>query len=489
MISKLKDNRILKKILLIFLAIQPILDCYLLYTDEVINFFHFSPTTIIRMLIIAFLFVLIFFNKDYKENRKYIYIYGGIILLYSILHHFISSGIDNSGYKIFNYSIITELFYIVRMLLPIAVIYITYNLKPTKDEFIKLFLVVSAISSLIIIVLNVFNISLASYGGGTIKGNIFDWFFNDSYSPRDLASKGWFNSANQISGLMFILLPICVYSLFEKITKPRITVVILLVISMVMLGTRVASYGWLLILIMMIILYLFFAFIIKNIKFEWKKLVTVILIMAFGIVLMLNAPIVSINIDHHESSEEELQKMRDENVSTLKMLGYIGMNEIYYEEIYPYEDHEEFWEYVVDDVSPTQRVGNRNSQQLITNDVAKTYENFPRSLFGLGYSRFINAKLYLEKDFVVHFYTIGIVGIILLLLPYVFIGIYGLFKSIKNKKFNLFIVTVLATLILPLGVSYFSGHIVDELIISLYLGFVGGYILCESKEARDDGQS
>ena len=42
---------------------------------------------------------------------------------------------------------------------------------------------------------------------------------------------------------------------------------------------------------------------------------------------------------------------------------------------------------------------------------------------------------------------------------------------------------------LPLGVSYFSGHIVDELIISLYLGFIGGYILCECKEARDDGQS
>lgn len=487
--KKLTDEKLLKKILLIFLCIQPILDCYILYTDEVINFFHFSPTTIIRMLIIAFLFCLLFFNKKNKENRKIIYIYGGLTIVYTILHHFVTSGLDNSGYPTFAYSIVTELFYIIRMLLPIAVIYLTYLLKPTKDEFIKLFLTIGAITSVIIVGSNLLEISLASYGGGTIKGNIFDWFFSNKYGSQDLASKGWFNSANQISGLMFILLPICVYSLFEKITKPRITVVILLVISMVMLGTRVASYGWLLIIIMMIILYLFFAFIIKNIKFEWKKLVTVILIMAFGIVLMLNAPIVSTNIDHHESSEEELQKMRDENVSTLKMLGYIGMNEIYYEEIYPYEDHEEFWEYVVDDVSPTQRVGNRNSQQLVTNDVAKTYENFPRSLFGLGYSRFINAKLYLEKDFVVHFYTIGIVGIVLLLLPYVSIAIYGLFKSIKNKKFNLFIVTVLAILVLPLGVSYFSGHIVDELIISLYLGFIGGYILCESKEARDDGQS
>ena len=487
--KKLTDERFLKKILLIFLCIQPILDCYILYTDEVINFFHFSPTTILRMLIIAFLFCSLFFNKENKKNRKIIYIYGGLIIIYTILHYLITSGVDNSGYPTFAYSIITELFYIIRMLLPIAVIYLTYLLKPTKDEFIKLFLIVGLITSGIIVCSNILEISLASYGGGTIKGNIFDWFFSNKYGSQDLASKGWFNSANQISGLMFILLPICVYSLFEKITKPRIIIIILLVISMIMLGTRVASYGWLLIFIMMIILYLFFALIMKNIKFEWKKFLIIFLIMIFGIFLMLNAPIVSSNIDHHESTEEELQKMRDENVPTIKMLGYIGMNEEYYKEIYPYKDHKDFWQYVLVDVPPTKRVGNRNSQQLVTNDVAKTYENFPRSLFGLSYSRFINAKLYLEKDFVVHFYTIGIIGIVLLIFPYVFIAIYGLFKSIKNKKFNLFIVTVLAILVLPLGVSYFSGHIVDELIISLYLGFIGGYILCECKEASEDGQS
>lgn len=487
--KRLTDERFLKKILLIFLCIQPILDCYILYTDEVINFFHFSPTTILRMLIIAFLFCSLFFNKENKKNRKIIYIYGGLIIIYTILHHLITSGVDNSGYPTFSYSIITELFYIIRMLLPIVIIYLTYLLKPTKDEFIKLFLIVGLITSGIIVCSNILEISLASYGGGTIKGNIFDWFFSNKYGSQDLASKGWFNSANQISGLMFILLPICVYSLFDKITKPRVITIILLVISMIMLGTRVASYGWLLIFIMMIILYLFFALIMKNIKFEWKKFLIIFLIMIFGIFLMLNAPIVSSNIDHHESTEEELQKMRDENVPTIKMLGYIGMNEEYYKEIYPYKDHKDFWQYVLDDVAPTRRVGNRNSQQLVTNDVAKTYEDFPRSLFGLGYSRFINAKLYLEKDFVVHFYTIGIIGIVLLIFPYVFIAIYGLFKSIKNKKFNLFIVTVLAILVLPLGVSYFSGHIVDELIISLYLGFIGGYILCECKEASEDGQS
>lgn len=487
--NRLTDEKILKKILLVFLIIQPFLDCFLLYTDEVINFFHFSPTTIIRMIIIAFLFLLLFFNKNQRENRKNVIIYGLIIVLYVVFHHVVSSGIDNTGYKTFSYSIVTELFYIIRMLLPLAIIYITYSLKLKKQEFLKLFLIVSAIVSIIIVGSNIIVFSLASYGGGVIKGNIFDWFLNNKYPPQDLAGKGWFNSANQISGLTFILLPICIYSIFDKITKPRIMITVLMVVAMIILGTRVASYGWALIFVMMLILYLFFVFIIKNIKFDFKKFGVVILIMIFGLLIISHAPIVNSNGVHNEKTPQELKTMKDNNVPTKKMLEYIGMNEIYFNEIYPYEDHKEFWQYVLDDVSPTDRVGNRNSQQLVTDDVADTYENASRSLFGLGYSRFINAKLYLEKDFVVHFYTIGAVGVILFLLPYILIAIYGLYKSIKIRKFNLFTLTTLAMLLLPLGVSYFSGHIIDELIITLYLGCIAGFVLSFAKSGEDENES
>ena len=48
----------------------------------------------------------------------------------------------------------------------------------------------------------------------------------------------------------------------------------------------------------------------------------------------------------------------------------------------------------------------------------------------------------------------------------------------------MFIATMLAMLILPLGVSYFSGHIVDELIISLYLGFIAGFVLQFVREEK-----
>ena len=114
MISKFKDERFIKKLLLVFLILQPFLDCYLLYTDAVINLFHFSPTTIIRFLIIGLIFLMVFFNKDNRKAWKPLFIYGGFILLYIILHHFTVYNYNIDALDTFKYSLITEIFYILR---------------------------------------------------------------------------------------------------------------------------------------------------------------------------------------------------------------------------------------------------------------------------------------------------------------------------------------------------------------------------------------
>ena len=43
-------QKISKKILIIFMIIEPLLDLYFLYSDNIINIFKFSPATIIRLL-------------------------------------------------------------------------------------------------------------------------------------------------------------------------------------------------------------------------------------------------------------------------------------------------------------------------------------------------------------------------------------------------------------------------------------------------------
>ncbi len=487
MLDKLKDDRFIKKILLIFLAIQPFLDCYLLYSEAVTSFFHFSPTTIIRFLIIGLIFVLVFWNKNNAKTRKPLIIYGGIIFIYIVLHHLTVSDYNIDAFPSFVYSFTAEMFYMLRMILPLIVIYITYTLKVTKKEFLQLFLIVTFISSLIIVGTNLLGVALTSYGGNNkISGNIFSWFMSDKPGPRELASKGWFNSANQISGLFAMLLPIVIYAALDKFNWKRATILILTIIAMLMLGTRVSSIGWVLILVVMLMIYLFFNIILKQFKFQKKNFFGTLIIGCLCGLLLMFSPLVNTNSGVDEDALDAYLKDKEidlENMSIEEYLPFLAINEEYYNVLYPYTDHQEFWEYVARDVPYYKRGGNRNAQTLISADINNEFATAVSPILGLGYSRFENAKIYLEKDFVVHYYTIGIAGIILFLLPYLIILLYKFYQMlfVDRKLFNFYNVMLLAALTLPLGCSLVSGHILDELIVSLYMAFIAGYILWHIK--------
>ena len=483
MVEKLKDEKFIKKLLLIFLVLQPFLDCYLLYTDEVMNIFHFSPTTIIRFLIIGFLFILVFFNKNNKETRKSIIIYGLVILIYTILHIITTYSYNIDSFPSFKYSLTAEIFYIARMLLPICIIYIVYTLKINKEEFINLFLWVAFITSSIIVIMNLLNISLTSYGGNNqIDGSLFSWFSSNKPDSRLLASKGWFNSANQISALFAILLPVCIYSIFDKFSFKRIATLCLCILAMLMIGTRVSTIGWIPIYIVMLLIYLFCSLILKQVEFKWKNFIGSIIIGCFFGVLYIFSPLVNSadSVDQAALDAYLDEKEIDlENMTVEEYLPFLAINEEFYTKLYPYHEHEEFWYYVAKEVPYYKRGGNRNAQTLITEDINSNFKTKLSPLFGLGYSRFENAKIYMEKDFLVHYYTIGIIGIILFLSPYIIILVYKLYQIlfVDRKLFNFYNIMLLAILTLPIGISFMSGHVVDELIVSLYIGFITGIIL------------
>lgn len=482
MIEKIKDDRFIKKLLIIFLAVQPFLDCYLLYTDSIINIFRFSPTTIIRFLIIGFLVLLVFFNKNNKKSRKWVILYGAFILIYTVLHHLTTYNYDISKFATFKYNFIAEIFYILRMMLPLLVIYITYTLKITKEELIKLVLLVAFISSTIIIGMNLLTISLTSYGGNyKISGNIFSWFSADKPGPRMLASKGWFNSANQISGLFTLLLPLVVYSVFDKFNYKRLTVLIFCLLAMLMIGTRVAALGWLLILGGMLFAYVFFC-IIKHLNFDKKAFLSTIIVGGFGGVLFIFSPLVNTNEGFNPNKLDAYLKENKININDMtveEFLPFSGINNEFYTELYPLNIHKPFWEYVSFDIPDTKRGGNRNVQGLISKDIESNFSNNFSPILGMSYSRFENAKIYLEEDFSVHYYTIGILGIILFLIPYIAIIILKICNMlfIDRKSFNYFSIGLLSSLSLTLVVAYLSGHIVDELIVSFYMAVIAGYIL------------
>ena len=67
-----KYKKIMSIIFITFMIIQPIFDVYYLYSDSLISLFKFSPSTIIRMIIMSVLILFVFFvSKNIKLPIHY----------------------------------------------------------------------------------------------------------------------------------------------------------------------------------------------------------------------------------------------------------------------------------------------------------------------------------------------------------------------------------------------------------------------------------
>lgn len=506
--KKLKKDDIQFKMMFWFLVLQPFLDCFLLYTDEVITIFKFSPTTLLRLFFVGFLGLIVFITDNSKKNKIILITYAVLIGIYTIIHHLYTSTLNIVGYDEFYYKVTTEFLYVLRMLLPVGIMYLSYKIKFKKEDFMKLIVYTLAITSFVIITLNIAERSLASYGGGYIYGNIFDWFIG-SFKPDALASKGWFNSANQISGLFMILLPFAVYDLFDEFNYKKIINIALSITSMTMLGTRVSVYGWILVILLIMAIDIYMIIVCKH-HLRKKTYISTIIITILGLILVHYAPIYSEDMqDKFNSIDQESDKFIRETVEYSKQIKnnelteekkqevlkkYTCLNEngdyettclvsllaiapAFYEEIYPVTEHEEFWLYFMLEVPIEQRYGQRNIQKLIANDIKKNYKETFTSVLGFGYSRFISSGLYPEHDYYVHSLTIGIIGMILLIFIYPLISIGSLVYMLIKRKFNFLNILLSAVILEICALSYVTGHIMDELIVSLFIGFISGFLL------------
>ena len=482
--------------LMIFIMIQPLLDCYQLYTDEIRSIFGFSPTTIIRAVFVGIFMIYVLFKTKY--NKKYFWFVGYFVLLlgYLIGHFHNALAFDNSigGQLWFNWW--TEIYYLARMSIPLLMIYITYQSDIKTDTFRKAIIVASLIFAFEIIITNILKVSLTSYGGNKIiKDNIFAWFSDNKYWFKDLASKGFFNMANQISGILCMLFAINLYFAIKYSKLINLVTSTSLALAMIMIGTRVGTYGWILLTGALFIGWIFFAIIHKNkIGINFKKLAIYIIVSGLLIGLTMHSPLVAKRrtfkqqVEKAERAEKNNSTVTKKEVSIDdKIQAYHKKYSIpltYFKELYPYVNDEEFWEKTIK-LPYSVRGGNRNLQNIITRRIYERNDNKYDKLWGMGYSRFRNAKLYIEQDFVVHFFTLGIFGILLFLMPYFAIATYALLWMFKNKALRMRTSVLCGTIYLTLLLSYNSGHLMDELLVTIILGFISGFTLLDIKRSKE----
>lgn len=525
---------LLTKILIIFFCIQPFLDVYYLYTLENIeNVFVFSPSTIIRILFLM-IFIYLSFKimiSDKKITKK-IFIYFSFIAVYFVLHIINAYFFNSSILTPDKFSLISEIFYFIKMSYPLLMIAIIYKSNFTKRELYNTLFFISLIYGGCIFLTNIFLVGLPAYDGvNNISANFFSWFngANKIYTYQQLTSKGFFHMANQVSALLLMIFPILIYSLHNNFKIYKLLIIIIQIISMFILGTRVASYGVILVIITCLLLYLGLI-ILKIEKFEVKKLILYLLIISFSITIYIFSPIRNRyfvatldTIDHGKIKETKVKEtleyindnetkaynsslknsasiiaIKSENKKTeensegndadeiikkkIEFVKYQStfflIRQVFTLEIYPVEKNYDFWINVFN-LPESERNTDRKIQMLIIEDVLKKNSNSADILLGISSSRVRNNRLYVERDFIIHYYMLGGLGVILLFSPYFLILVKAALKILKKYKtlFKYENLILLLSVCLCLISGYTSGNVMDDLIVTIFLALICAQLL------------
>ena len=401
MLKKENYISIFSKFLLVYIIIQPILDLIAginnNYNSPLIKF-----NLIFRLLFltISVLYLVVFCKSKYK---KYSIVYLIMITIYFILF-LVSTYLKSRNLLFSEFKQLLQYFYF-----PISLITI-FNLNEEENiKNINKYLVISLLLYLILILVpNLLNISFDTYLDGE-------------------GSLGLFNSANSISAILSILLPISLIQL--KDIKKIILFLILYSICIISIGTKT------LILNLILVFIYNFVLIIKKIsKNNSRKLIpiiitTIIIIIASGILIIPKTSV-------YKNINERIEFLKIKNIN----------------------DAVENFDALV--------LGRR---LFYLKNVNKLYIKCPihEKVIGMGYHNEINKNV--EMDFFDIFYSNGIIGFIIYFIPIIYI----LKKKIKLKEKNKFIyANKYYTLLLIFLLTLITGHVITEPNVSLFISII-----------------
>jgi len=497
--------------LCLILALHPFIELdYLLA-----NFFDSLSlpriTTVIDYLVLPLMVLICFFFFEKRKKRVIIVslIYGVLFLAYFIYHCKQANRLQYDLYLTNNFifRVKDELFYTVTLLLPLVYIYVFHLIEVNEESLKTISEMISVLVALPIFISNLFVFSKSTYAGKTID-NFLSWFslpFNaEDNHPRYYASKFFFEEGNTIGVLLLMVLPFLYYFLLKtknKKEKAFLTVLIAIhSLAMVMLSTRVATYGALLVPLAIIIIY-FLQIALKQEKFKAIYLSFLVIMCALtGFILPYSPAYQNQLLDAQDyevllgddsirtsSTAEEIRRAgRDLVKFSAEWINYYVymfqeyrflMNvtpPIYYLEYYDYRFDPGFWVDFIFDYDLEERVSGRQLENIFTHykyDPLTTKEK----IFGMGYGTFMRGGILIEQDFVQQYYSYGLIGFIFLMLPWLIIFAYQAIKvlvGLRKRRWNFLNICLLMSIAMGLLASYLSGHVIDELSTSLYLSFM-----------------
>lgn len=388
-------------LLVIFLLLQPILD---LITGLGLHIWEVNITfgIIIRILFLLFLVYSVLFIYKKKET----YPFYGILLFYG-LFYVLGIILFKNGTGFFS-----EIRGLCRAFYFPALLISLYSIKE-EINISKMALMVILITYLVgILVPNCLNIGFKSY------------------EITKAGTLGFFNSANEISGIISILTPIMVLILVStKKIIPSLIIIGMYLVVILTIGTKTP-----LISLGITIFFAYLWFVTKEIKKKsYKKILLsflVLLVATTGIIIVLPKTNFYKNIKTH------LDYLKVDNVVDV------------------FQNKE-----LIDHFIFSQRLTFLENRQLDYYQ-SNTYQK----LFGIGYLNGTETAKAIEMDYFDIYYSHGIIGFI------IYFGIYGYFFYLimkKRKKVDFSMYMIYVSILLSIILSFITGHIITAPAVSI----------------------
>lgn len=502
--KKVLNKDILKKFLIIFVLLQPILDTYILFEQKAIDIFKMSPSTIIRLIFVLVIAIYSLFVLDLKKERKHYLGYVIVVVLYSIFHLYSVSNFKTLIPDNLNYSNFSEIFYLIRLLIPVFLTIVFSKIDFNKKEIRNIFCILFFMISGTIVITNLLKISMGSYVTEKIKFNIIEWFtknVHDTYSFYDTASRGFFSFANMISSVLFGFCCILFYRLYKECNLKNIIFLIIQMCAMFMLGTKIATFGYLLSLIAMFLVYTFFC-LKKEMNFKLNNLIISILLISLWFCIYPFSPcknrsgidvdnaiknennssnIIENPNDYFETNEEKESYIKDYLCNNYKNF---SIKEDYILRYYPYQYDYMYWYNMLNE-SYLIKTDNRLLTISILNRMKEIDDRkLTDDLFGVSYSRMSNMVV-LEKDFVSQYYSLGILGVILFVGPLVILPTLCFVRIVKYRNLNFYNISMIIGLFSSLAGAYFCGNTLDNLTFSIMYSFFLGILINDTYKKNE----
>lgn len=492
----MKRNKIIKILITILLIQLPFLDMLRTTTFKDIEIFGITIIELVNIMWIGIALILTLTKVKLKEIIK-LGIYLLAVGIYIYLHYQNIIKFDTNIFPNADFNFITETFYILRVyILPLMLLYVLLHNKDifNKEYYFKIIKWIIGIISFSIIALNILKLSYISYSPSHnhILYNMFDYFlYQGDY--KQLSARGFFDSANELSAILFMLLPVNIYLLYKEGKKFNVVLYVCQFLAMVLLGTRTAAFGAAIISIVALICY-GIVILIKKEKIN-KWFVTTFMVAALACTAyMCISPFMfgRLNDGNYsfaikdQKAYTDLETVKTDDIDALiNKYKYEYLINDYFLKIYPVKGDKEFWL----ECAKRDKALNNDSRKMktdILNRIVERNDNPNDKIFGLGYTlNFID----LERDYYYQYYLFGVAGLLLFIGPYFYLLFKNIIIALRNFSKNVSLKTALCFMSPMLGmvIAYYSGHVFGWVSPMMYLVMFLGlltYVVHENNKGK-----